>query len=156
MHGFNCLIMISTMCRLKSFCGTVSPKTIRYSRQLYANVMLMTFMTNGQYHFFPQITGLKSDNARSSTSTPPIPQLYATRTAGCWIFFSFSFYPSLCTSNGLHTIHITSSCNNRIVIPSYKSNVGITPEIKKTPFIFLHFFWHQPEVTLLSYHFSLC
>ena len=49
-------------------------------------------MTNGQFHFFSQITSLKSNNARSIRSTPPIPWLYAEITAGCWIFcFPFPF-----------------------------------------------------------------
>ena len=138
-HGFDCLIMIPTTCRLKCFCGIVSPETIRCSSQLYTNAILMAFMTNGQYLFFPRVTGLKSDNAQSSRSTPPIPILYAAITAGCRIFyFFFSFYSSLCTSYWLHTIRITSNCNNRIVIPSYNFNVAITPEIKRSPFVFLH------------------
>ena len=36
--------------------------------------------------FCHKITGLKSDNAQSNKSTPPIPQLYSAITAGCMIF----------------------------------------------------------------------
>ena len=82
--GFDCLIMKPTMCRLKSFWGIVSPETIRCSRQLYTNAILMAFITNGQYNFFPRMTGLKSDNAASSRSTPPIPRLYAAYAFSSW------------------------------------------------------------------------
>ena len=140
MYGFDCLIMIPTMCRLKYFCGIVSPEMIPYSHKLYINAILMAFMTSGQYHFFPWITGLKLDNAHSSRSTPPIPWLYAANNSRLLnILFPFSIYPSLRTSFWLHTIHISSNCNNRIVIPSYNFNVAITSEIKRSPFIFLHF-----------------
>ena len=155
-RGFDCLIMIPTMCRLKSFCGIISPETIQYSRQLYTDAILITFTSNGQYHFFPQITGLKSNNTRSSRSTALIPRLYAVMV-GCWTFFSLFFYLTFCTSCWLHTIRITSNCSNGIVIPSHNFNVAITPEIKISPFWHLFFtFWHQLEDISLSYHFSLC
>ena len=149
--GFDCVIMIATVCHLKSFCGLVSPEIIRYSRQLYKNAILMAFMTNGQYHFFPQITGLESNNVRSSRSTPLIPRLYAAITLN--ILFPFFFCSSLCTSYWLHTIRITSNCNHRIVIPSYNFNVAITPEIKISPFAFLYFF--DINQRTIFYNFSL-
>ena len=52
--------------------------------------MFIAFMISGQYHFLPRITGLRSDKARSTRSTPPIPQLYVAITAG-WVMFSLSY-----------------------------------------------------------------
>ena len=52
--------------------------------------MFITFMTSGQYHFLPQITGLRSNKARSSKSTQPIPRLYAAITTG-WVMFFLLF-----------------------------------------------------------------
>ena len=128
------------MCRLKSFCSIVSPETIQCSFQLYTDAILMAFMTNGQYQFFPQITDLKSDNARSSRSTPPILRSYAAITVVVKYLFPFFFYPSLCILHRLLSIRTTSNYNNRIVIPSYNFNVAITPDIRRSPFVFLHFF----------------
>ena len=126
--------MIPTTCCLKSFFYIVSQKTIRYSHKLYTNAILMAFMTNGQYHFSPWITGLKSNNARSHRSTPPIPWLYAAIKAGCWIFcFPFPFTHLFALPIGC------TICNGRIVIPSYNFNVAITTEIKRSHFVFLHF-----------------
>ena len=94
-------------------------------------------MTYGQYHIFPRITGLKSDNARSSRSTPPVPRLYAVIMADCWIFCFVLPFPQLFALLPVHDTHV------------------ITPEIKISPFVFLHFFWHQLEENSLSYYFSL-
>ena len=139
-RGFNYLIMIPTMCRLKFFSDIGSPQTTRYSLQLYASAILMAFITKGQYPFFPRISGRKSDNAQCR-STSPIPQLYAAVSARLLnILFPFSFYPSLYTYYWLHIIRITSNCNNRIVILSYNFNVAITPETKRCPFVFLYIF----------------
>ena len=52
--------------------------------------MFIAFMISGQYHFLPRFTGLRSDKARSSRSTPPIPRLYAAITAG-WVNFPLPF-----------------------------------------------------------------
>ena len=112
-------------------------------------------MTNGQYHFFQKITGLKSDNAWSSRSAPPIPWLHASITAGCWIFcFPFSFIylfalPIGCKPYALLTIvttelsfHLTTS-----MLPSLL-------ESKDSLSFFFFFFLLQLENTSLSYHFS--
>ena len=52
--------------------------------------MLIAFIISDQYHFLPQIIGLRSDKARSSRSTPLIPRLYAAITAG-WVMFPLPF-----------------------------------------------------------------
>ena len=146
--------MIPRMYRLKSFCSIVSPETIQCSFQLYTDAILMAFMTNGQYQFFPQITDLKSDDARSSRSTPPILRSYAAITVVIKYLFPFFFYPSLCISYRLLSIRTTSNYNNRIVIPSYNFNVAITPDIKRSPFVFLHFFninWRIIHYRIISH-----
>ena len=148
--------MILTMSRLKSFCDIVLPETIRYSHQLYTNAILVAFMTNGQYHFFPQITGLESDNAWSSRPTPPIPWLFAAIAAGCWIFcFSFPFIRHFarligCTLYALLPIKTTEL--------SFHLTISILPSLlkSKNTLSFFFIFWHQLEETSLSYHFSLC
>ena len=63
-----------------------SPEMILYIRQLQTNAMFIAFMISGQYHFLPQITGLRSEKAWSSRSTPFIPRLYAAITAGLMMF----------------------------------------------------------------------
>ena len=80
------LIIMLTTRRRKSFWEKTSPEMILYIRQLYTNAMFIAFMISGQYHFLPRITGLRSDKARSSRSTPPIPRLYAAITAGSVMF----------------------------------------------------------------------
>ena len=118
--------------------------------------ILMAFKTNDQYHFSPQITGLKSDNARSVKSTPHHSSIICSNNGGLLdILFPFSFYSSPCTSYWLQTICITFNYNKRIFIPSYNFNIAITFEIKRS-LSFFSFFWHQLEYTSLSYQFSLC
>ena len=137
-RGLDCLIVIPTVCCLKTFCGTVSPEMVQYSPPA---VYKCNIDCNGHWPIplFPQIAGLKSDNAQSSSSALFIPRLYAAITMGCWIFcFHFPFIhlfalPIACTPG------ISFHCNNRIVIPFCNFNVVVTLEIKRFSFIFSSF-----------------
>ena len=116
----------------------------------------MTFITNGQYHFFPQNTGLKLNNTRSSRSAPPIRRLYAAITAGCWIF-CFRI-------NSIHLFALPTGCTPYALLPivttelPFHLTISMLPsllKLKDSPLFFSLFFWHQLEDISLSYHFSL-
>ena len=138
-RAFDYLIMIPGMCRLKSFCSIVSPETIQCSFQLYTDAILMAFMTNGQYQFFPQITDLKSDDARSSRSTPPILRSYAAITVVVKYLFPFFFYPSLCISYRLLSIVLHLIITTEL---SFHLTVSMLPSllISKDPLSFFYIF----------------
>ena len=123
-RGFNYLILIPTMCRLKFFSDIGSPETTRYSLQLYASAILMAFITKGQYHFFPRISGRKSDNAQCR-STSPIPRLYAAISAGCWIFcFPFPF---------IHLFALTIGCTSYALLRTVTTELSFHLTISMLP-----------------------
>ena len=130
------LIIMLTTRRRKSFWEKTSPEIILYIRQLYTNAMFIAFMISGQYHFLPRITGLRSDKARSSRSTPPIPRLYAAITAGSVMFpLPFPLIHLLAFPTGSTPYALLPMV---VIIPPHNFQVARAPEIVRPPFPFLH------------------